>query len=78
MLDEEAHAFLRGLRPRERRRLEREFDLLRDHPFSEPHFIELGAEGEALFHRVVSAYVIVYHVDHAVRRVFVQDIFPNQ
>lgn len=77
MLDEEAHAFLSRLDRRTQRKLERQFDLLRDRPFTEPSFVELGAAGEPLFHRLVDDWVVVYHVDHAARRVFILQILPN-
>ena len=77
MLDEEAYAFLRTLSPRDRRRLEATFDSLRTRPFTEPSFIEFDSEGEALFHLFLTDYSIIYHVDHAVRMVFIQQICRN-
>lgn len=77
MLDEESYDYLRGLRPAQRRRLERALDLLAAHPFSEPSYIDFDSEGEELFHRFVDRHTIIYHLDHAVRRVMVLQICPN-
>ena len=39
--------------------------------------VEIGAAGEALFFRFVDDHAVVYHVDHADRCVFIQQIFQN-
>jgi mRNA-degrading endonuclease RelE of RelBE toxin-antitoxin system len=75
MLDEEPYGFLWRL-PRGRRTvIERVLDRLALNPFVEPSFIGFDADGEAVFHLFVSGFVIVYHVDHAVRRVLVYEIY---
>ena len=75
MLDEEPYGFLRCL-PRGRRIvIERSLDRLGINPFIEPSFIGFDADGEEVFHLFVSGYVIVYHVDHAVRRILVYEIY---
>ncbi len=75
LLDAEAYSFLRRL-PRSRRSLlERAIDRLADRPFTEPSFIGVDAEGVPVFHLFVSCYVIVYHVDHAVRKVLIYEIY---
>lgn len=71
MLDEEAHAVLATLHRRDRRKLETAFDSLRAHPFAEPSFVGLDSNGEEQFHLFIDGYSIAYHVDHAVRRVFI-------
>jgi len=77
MLDEEAYAFLGALNRREQRKLESNFDRLRDHPFAEPSFIGFASNGEEQFHLFLKDYATVYHVDHAVKLVFIQQIAPN-
>lgn len=77
MLAEEAYAFLASLNRRDLRRLEIAFDRLRDHPFSEPSFVGLDSNGEEQFHLFLDDYAIAYHVDHAVRLVFIQQILLN-
>lgn len=77
MLDEEAHTFLGNLNRRDRRKLEAAFDALRTHPFAEPSFVGFDSNGEEQFHLFIDGYAIAYHVDHAVRRVFIQQILPN-
>lgn len=77
LIDEEAYAFLRSLSQRRRRQLERSIELLAAHPFTEPSYIDFDADDEELFHLFVGEYTIVYHVDHAIRRVLVQQICPN-
>jgi len=77
MLDEEAYAVLGGLSRRDQRKLETSFDHLRDHPFAEPSFVGLDANGEEQFHLFLEDYAIAYHVDHAVKLVFIQQILPN-
>ncbi len=77
MLDEEAYAVLGGLSRRDQRKLETSFDSLRDHPFTEPSFVGLDANGEEQFHLFLEDYAIAYHVDHAVKLVFIQQILPN-
>jgi mRNA-degrading endonuclease RelE of RelBE toxin-antitoxin system len=75
MLDEEPYGFLRRL-PRGRRLIiERALDRLGLNPFTEPSFIAFDADGEEVFHLFVSGHVIVYHVDHAVRRILVYEIY---
>ena len=75
MLDAEPYGVLRCL-PRGRRLvLERASDRLGNNPFIEPSFIGFDAEGEEVFHLFISSHVIVYHVVHAVRRVFVFEIY---
>ena len=77
-LDAEVYAFLKQL-PRGRRgMLERSLDRLASVPFAEPDFISVDAGGEAVFHRFVRDWVIVYHVDHAVRRIFVFEIYRTE
>ena len=55
----------------------RALDLLAAHPFTEPSYIDFDSEGEELFHRFVGRHTIVYHVDHAVRRVLILQVCPN-
>ena len=75
MLDAEPYGFLRRL-PRGRRVvIERALDRLGHNPFTEPSFIGFDSEGDEVFHLFISSHVIVYHVDHAVRRVFVFEIY---
>ena len=77
MLDEEAYAIMGGLSRRDQRKLESCFDRLRDHPFAEPSFVGLDASGEEQFHLFFENYAIAYHVDHAVKLVFIQQILSN-
>lgn len=77
MLADEAYAVLGTLNRRDRRKLEAAFDALRSHPFAEPSFIGFDSNGEEHFHLFLDAYAIVYHVDHAMRLVYIQDIVPN-
>ena len=77
MLDEEAYAFLRTLSVREQRRLEVVFNAMRDHPFSEPSFVEFDSDGQEVFHRFLDRYSIMYHIDHAARLVLIQHITQN-
>lgn len=77
MLDEEPYGYLRGLRPAQRRRIERSLDLLAAQPFAEPSYIDFDSEGEELFHLFAGRHAIIYHVDHAVRRVLILQICPN-
>lgn len=77
MLDEEPYAYLRSLRPTHRRRLEGVLDSLATHPFTEPSFIEFDSDGEELFHCFAGSDTVIYHVDHAVRRVLILQICPN-
>ena len=77
MLTEEAYAFLGTLSRRDQRRLEAAFDGLRSRPFAEPSFVGFDASGEEHFHLFIEDYAIVYHVDHAVRLVYIQEIVLN-
>lgn len=77
MIDEEPYAYLRSIKPASRRRLEREIGRLATRPFTEPSYIDFDADGEELFHLFVGRHTIIYHVDHAVRRVLIQQICPN-
>ena len=77
MVDEEAYAFLRALTRREQRQLAAAFDRLRDHPFAEPSYVGVDSNGEEQFHLFLGNYAVAYHVDHAVRIVFIQSIAPN-
>lgn len=77
VLDEESYRYLCRLSPGQRRRAESALDLLAAHPFTEPSYIDFDSEGEELFHRFVGRHTIVYHVDHAVRRIWVLQICPN-
>lgn len=71
----EPYGFLRSL-PRGRRAIiERALDRLGANPFTEPAFIAFDADGEDVFHLLISGYVIAYHVDHAVRRILVYEIY---
>lgn len=75
LLDAEVYAFLKRV-PRARRSgLERALDRLAEHPFTEPSFIAFDAEGGSVFHVFVSDYVIAYHVDHAVRKILIFEIY---
>ena len=77
MLADEAYAVLGTLNRRDRRKLEAAFHERRSHPFAEPSFIGFDSNGEEQFHLFLEDYAIVYHVDHAVRLVFIQDIVLN-
>jgi hypothetical protein len=77
MLDEEAYVVLVGVNRRDRRKLESAFDHLRDHPFAEPSFVGLDSNDEEQFHLFLPDYSIAYHVDHAVKLVFIQQILSN-
>lgn len=76
-LDEEAYGFLRAMKTRKRRRLERFIELLAMQPFTEPDYVDLDSDGAELFHLFVGEYTLVYHVDHAVHRVLVYEIYAN-
>lgn len=75
LLDEEAYGILRYLTRGRRAAIERALDRLGANPFTEPSFIAFDADGEEIFHFFVSGHVIVYHVDHAVRRILVYEIY---
>ncbi len=77
MIDEEPYAFLRSLKPARRRPLERAITHLAARPFTEPHFIGSDAEGEPIFHFFVGRHTLIYHVDHAVRRILILQITLN-
>ena len=77
MLDEDAYTFLGKLSRGDHRKLETAFDTLRDHPFAEPSFVGFDSNGEEQFHLFLDDYAIAYHVDHAVKFIFIQQILPN-
>ncbi len=77
MIDEEPYAFLRSLKPTKRRPLERAIAQLAARPFTEPHFIGFDSDGEPIFHLFVGHHTLIYHVDHAVRRVLILEITLN-
>jgi hypothetical protein len=77
IVDEEPYAFLSSISRSDRRRLEKAFDHLRNHPFAEPSFVGVDSHGEVQFHHFLDDYAIAYHVDHAVKLVFIQEILPN-
>ncbi len=77
MLDQDAYVHLCTLSGRDQRKLEQTFNLLRDHPFAEPSFVEHDSEGEAVCHLFLERYSIAYHVDHAVRLVLILQIHQN-
>jgi hypothetical protein len=77
LLSEESYGYLRAVRPAQRRRLETALDHLAAHPFAEPSYIDFDADGEELFHRFTDTHTLIYHVDHAVRRVLILEICAN-
>lgn len=77
LLKEEAYVYLRALRRTQRRHLETVLDHLAAHPFTEPAYIDFDADGEELFHHFTGSHTVIYHVDHAVRRVLIQAICVN-
>jgi mRNA-degrading endonuclease RelE of RelBE toxin-antitoxin system len=77
MIDEEPYAHLRSLKPAQRRRLEREIARLAKRPFTEPSYIDFDADGRELFHLFIDRHTLIYHVDHAVRRILILQISLN-
>lgn len=77
VLDQEPYSYLRALRPAQRRPLEQALDSLAAHPFAEPSYIEFDSEGVEIFHRFVGRHTVIYHVEHADRRVMILQICPN-
>lgn len=55
--------------------MERALDRLAERPFTEPSFIAFDSDGADVFHLFVSDCVIVYHVDHAIRRLLIYEIY---
>ena len=73
-LDEEAYAYLRALKPASRRQLEQTIARIAARPFTEPAYIDFDSDGEELFHLFVGRHTLIYHVDHAVRRILILEI----
>ncbi len=74
VLDGEAYATLVALPPARRRDFERTFDRLAANPFTPPSFVFEGSDDTPLSACFVRDRMIVFHVDHAVKRVFILEI----
>ena len=72
-LHETAFEFLLALAEDECSVLLHELRSLRKNPFLQPDFIEDANEG-VISGKVISLYAILYHVDHAVKHVWIADI----
>jgi mRNA-degrading endonuclease RelE of RelBE toxin-antitoxin system len=75
LLDSEAYGFLKRLPKGRRLLIERALDRLGERPFTEPAFIAFDAEGGEVFHLFIAGHVIAYHVDHAVRKILIYEIY---
>jgi hypothetical protein len=74
VLDGDAYAALVALPRAKRREFERAFDRLATDPFTPPSFSFDGPDDTPLSACFVRDRMIVFHVDHAVKRVYILEV----
>ncbi|MES2695235.1 MAG: hypothetical protein V4773_17300 [Verrucomicrobiota bacterium] len=75
LVEGEAYRYLVSLPKRKRLLLERAFDSLASRPFQPTLYTEQGPDGSRLDSITASGHIVTYHVDHAIRRIWVTDIY---